>query len=244
MRSEPSRLRAAAGFTLMEVLAAFAISASIIMGVGSLVHHIGLSFDRGIGGINEAERFSVAMDRLAHDFAAAHFIFLPPDPDSAPANKALPRLAFKGGASKVTFVSSSDMNAARSEVITFSVETFDDDVSQLVRRSAVWLGPGNGTFDDAKENTVVLMKGRYKISFSYGQLMENGTMSWSQGWQDDRALPSAVRLSLNDPSSGANLLAGGDFILRADAPAACVGDVDCPGGKKDKGQQDKEKQAL
>jgi len=247
MTRRASRSHAAAGFTLMEVLAAFAITASIIMGVGSLVHHVGLSFDRGIVGVNEAERFSLAMDRLSRDFAAVHFVSLAPGPDKAADKnpKTALHLAFKAGSHEVTFVSSTNMNGMRSEVVTLSVETFDNDVSQLVRRTSAWPGPGFGLFSEAKGNTVVLMKGRYTISFSYGQLTKNGTLSWSQSWQDDGAMPAAVRLNLRDPQSGANLLAGADFILRSDYPAACVGDVQCPLGKpSDKDKQTQEQQTL
>jgi len=231
MMMRRSRSRVEAGFTLIEVLAAFAISASIIVGVGSLLHHIGLSFDRGISGVNEAERFSLAMDRLSQDFAAARFISIMPEKDGERGAKASPQLVFKGGANKVTLVSASDRSAMRAEVVTFSVETFDDGSSQLVRRSAVWRGPGASIFADATDNTVVLLKGRYAISFNYGQL-KNGTMSWSQSWQDEQSLPAAVRLSLRDPVSGGNLVTGADFILRADFPAGCAGDVECPEEKK------------
>jgi len=226
-----SRLHAESGFTLVEVLSAFAISASIIVGVGSLIHHIGISFDRGIAGISEAERFSLAMDRLSRDFASAHFISIAVDTTGAS------RLAFSGSANKITFVANTDGNTQPVEVVTLSVETNSADVSQLVRRTAPWIGPGSAAFADAIENTVVLLKGHYRIDFAYGRFSDNAQMNWSQSWEDDRNLPSAVRLLLRDPDTGANLVAGGDFILRADYPAACVGNADCAQDRRDKDEQ-------
>ena len=59
------------GFTLVEVLAAFAIGAVIIAACAALIHNVVLNFDRGTRTVDVAERFVLAIDRLSADFASA-----------------------------------------------------------------------------------------------------------------------------------------------------------------------------
>ncbi len=180
-----------AGFTLVEVLAAFAVMAMIIVGTSTLIHHVGLTFDRGLKGVGEAERFALTTDRLARDFGATHFVSLKSTAQGQrkekPGNKKFLRepVAFSAQADKITFVSSggslgSDggLLGLGSEVVTLSVETFDDHVSELVSRREPWLGPRTATLDEATQDAVVLLQGRYDISFSLGRLANNGSIEW------------------------------------------------------------------
>src|SRR5215510_7860195 len=59
------------GFTLVEVLAAFAIGSVIIIATAALVHDVALHFDRGSRTVDVAERFILAVDRLSADFGSA-----------------------------------------------------------------------------------------------------------------------------------------------------------------------------
>src|SRR5258708_31369754 len=76
------------GFTLVEVLAAFAIGAVIIAACAALIHNVALNFDRGTRTVDVAERFVLAIDRLSADFASA--------PPGAPRTAAGPAPAFPG----------------------------------------------------------------------------------------------------------------------------------------------------
>ncbi len=62
------------GFTLLEVLAALAITSVIIMGTAALIRNVALYFDRGTRGATEAERLVLAAGRLAGDFSSARFV--------------------------------------------------------------------------------------------------------------------------------------------------------------------------
>src|SRR5580704_5638732 len=72
-----SRRRRAArqnGFTLVEVLAALAITSVIIAATTALVHNVALYFDRGTRGVGEGERLILAVERLAADIGSARFV--------------------------------------------------------------------------------------------------------------------------------------------------------------------------
>jgi prepilin-type N-terminal cleavage/methylation domain-containing protein len=63
-----SRRRRAArqnGFTLVEVLAALAITSVIIAATTALVHNVALYFDKGTRGVGDGERLILAVERLA-----------------------------------------------------------------------------------------------------------------------------------------------------------------------------------
>lgn len=232
-----------AGFTLVETLAALAVAAAIIFGAAALVHHVALYFDRGAFGVNEAERFALAMDRLSRDFGAARFVAgstekdeRPSDRGSAPKDKgkkAAP-VAFEGGPGRIVFVTGSAVGAraAPEEALTLEVEPLRAGLTRLVRRRSVWLGPRAGLFAEEAGDAVVLLEGRYDISFDFARMDARGALAWTDRWKDETELPRVVRLRLADPVTGADLAAGAQFILWADAPAACAREgADCLPGK-------------
>src|SRR5215471_7296435 len=68
----PTQARAhSRGFTLVE---AFAVASVVMIGIGALVHNVGLAFDRGTGAVSRSERLLLAFERLAEDFAAVRFV--------------------------------------------------------------------------------------------------------------------------------------------------------------------------
>ncbi|MBU3887023.1 prepilin-type N-terminal cleavage/methylation domain-containing protein [Methylosinus sp. KRF6] len=237
---------ARAGFTLVETLAALAVAAAIIVGAAELVHHVALYFDRGALGVTEAERFALAMDRLSRDFGAARFVAASAERDerrSEPGPSGAARkgdekkarvIAFEGAPERIVFVSGSAVGAraAPEEALTLEVEPLRDGVTRLVRRRAVWLGPRSGLFAEAASDAVVLLEGRYEISFAFARADAFGALTWVDSWTGRTELPRLVRLRLVDPASGANLVVGAEFIVWADAPAACARDApDCLPGK-------------
>ena len=68
---------------------------------------------------------------------------------------------------------------------------------------------------------MVLIDGNLDIAFAFARLAPNGALAWSENWVGQSALPRFVRLMLRDHASGRDLLGEADFVVRADAPAAC-----------------------
>ena len=217
MKMQRNRTRAGCdGFTLIEVLAALAIASVIIMASTALIHNVALFFDRGTRGVTEAERLMLAVERLAGDFSSARFVSRRTEEGAGcrclrrrgrPASSLLVPVALHRG-------------SLDDDLISLTVEQ-DGEVSRLVRRRATWPGPRARFEDVTPKDPVVLIEGKLDISFVFGRFTPDGALAWSASWAGERALPQYVRLNLRDRATGANLLGEADFVIRANAPAAC-----------------------
>jgi general secretion pathway protein J len=207
------------GFTLVEVLAAFAIGAVIIAACAALIHNVALNFDRGTKTVDVAERFVLAIDRLSADFASVRAV--------ARRSEAGPALAFLGEPGggqtpgKILFVAAAPVTGAPpgDEVVMLTIEQ-DEKVMRLVRRRASWPGPASSFDDVAPDNPVVLIEGKWSISFLFGRLTPERALAWHSSWIGEAMLPRFVRLMVRD-SNGRDVLGEADFVIRADAPATC-----------------------
>jgi prepilin-type N-terminal cleavage/methylation domain-containing protein len=207
------------GFTLVEVLAAFAIGAVIIAACAALIHNVVLNFDRGTKTVDVAERFVLAIDRLSADFASARAVARRTE-----AGPALAFLAEPGGGQtpgKIVFVAASPVTGAPpgDEVVMLTVEQ-EESVMRLVRRRASWPGPTARFEDVTPDNPVVLIEGNWSISFLFGRLTPERGLAWHSSWIGEAMVPRFVRLLVRD-SSGRDVLGEADFVIRADAPASC-----------------------
>lgn len=209
-----------AGFTLIETLAALAIASTIILSTSMLIHQGVFFFDRGTQTIDQAEQLTLALDSLTRDFGAARFI-LQKSPDGL-------KVAFAGvpanenEKARIIFVTAGGHGAGPGgeEVVSLTVETASN-FSQLVRRQTEWTGPGMRLADARPKDPVVLLNGRLAISFNFSELTPNGTLAWHDRWTDEASLPYSVRLNLRDGKTGADLMSPAEFLIYADAPAAC-----------------------
>jgi hypothetical protein len=89
-----------------------------------------------------------------------------------------------------------------------------------VRRRASWLGPTSRFEDVAPDNPVVLIEGRWSISFLFGRLTPERGLAWYSSWSGEAMLPRFVRFLVHD-SNGRDVLGEANFVIRADAPATC-----------------------
>jgi prepilin-type N-terminal cleavage/methylation domain-containing protein len=209
------------GFTLVEVLAALAIASVIIMASTALIHNVALFFDRGTRGVTEAERLMLAVERLAGDFSSARFISRRTEEGAAaaafagePASSERPASIIFVGAGRAASGSRDD------DLISLMVEE-DGEVRRLVRRRATWPGPRARFEDVTPQDPVVLIEGKLDISFVFGRVTPDGGLAWYASWAGEWVLPRYVRLILRDRATGADLLGEADFVIRANAPAAC-----------------------
>src|SRR6516165_2612440 len=58
--------------------------------------------------------------------------------------------------------------------------------------------------------------------FAFARMNPDGTLAWSDSWTDAQSLPRLVKLKLRERVSGIDLFGGAEFIVHADAPAACA----------------------
>jgi prepilin-type N-terminal cleavage/methylation domain-containing protein len=209
------------GFTLVEVLAALAIASVIILASAALIRNVALFFDRGTRGVTEAERLMLAVERLAGDFGSARFVWRRTEDGSAAAFAA--EQASSERPARVIFVGpgrAASTARVDDDMISLTVER-DGEVMRLVRRRATWPGPGARFEDVTMQDPVVLIEGKLDISFVFGRVTPDGALAWYASWAGERVLPRYIRLILRDRATGADLLGEADFMVRANAPAAC-----------------------
>jgi hypothetical protein len=208
------------GFTLIEALAMLAIGSVIIVATTTLIHDVAQNFNRGTLGASEGEHLMLAVERLAQDFGSARFVLW--NTESGPAVAFAAERASGEAPAKVVFVGSGGVMSGPQgdEVVTLTIEQ-DGSATRLVRRRAAWTGSHMRVADATPRDPVVLIDGRLDIAFVFGRIAQNGALEWSENWVDHTALPRFVRLILRDRATGRDLLGEADFVLRADAPAAC-----------------------
>jgi general secretion pathway protein J len=211
---------ASKGFTLIEVLAALAISSVIIVTTASLIHTIAGNFDRGTRGVDAADRLVLAMQRLSSDFSSARFVVWMTDTGPALAFKGEPAVGEKPA--RIIFVSGNSIGDEpdADELVSLTLER-SNDVTRFVRRRASWTRADMPLEDAFLQDPVVLIEGNLDISFLFGRLMPTGTLVWGTSWIGQTTLPRFVRLILRDRATGLDPVGETDFVVRADAPLAC-----------------------
>jgi len=191
------------------------------MASAALIHNVALFFDRGTRAVTEAERLMLAVERLAGDFGSARFVWRRTE-DGAAAAFAAER-ASSGAPARIIVVGAGRAVSNPSvddDLISLTIEE-EGEVKRLVRRRATWPGPRARFEDVTPEDSVVLIEGRFDISFVFGRVTPDGALAWYASWAGERVLPNYVRLMLRDRATGADLLGEADFVVRANAPAAC-----------------------
>ncbi|HVX92446.1 MAG TPA: prepilin-type N-terminal cleavage/methylation domain-containing protein [Xanthobacteraceae bacterium] len=209
--------RSLAGFTLVEALAALAIASVVVMGTSALVRTVALNFDRGTQAVGDAERLVRASARLAEDFAATRFVRAKDGSEWS--------AQFVGDPAQVRFLTAarggSAQASAADEAVGLRIERAGE-FTRLTQRRAAWPGPPVRIDGLALGDAVVLLEGRFDMRFAFARLSSDGGVVWSDRWSRQRALPRLVRLEVRDRRTGADLLAGAEFAVRADAPPGCA----------------------
>jgi prepilin-type N-terminal cleavage/methylation domain-containing protein len=216
--ASPARRRD--GVTLIEVLAALAITSVIIAATVTLIHMVAGNFDRGTRGVDAADGLMLAVQRLASDFSAARYTVWTTQTGFALAFKA--EHADGEKPARIVFVSErrSESETPTDEVVSLTIEQTDE-TTRLVRRRSAWTGPDMSIDHLAPQDAVVLLDGDLDISFRFGWLAPGRGLVWNTAWIGATTLPRFVRLVVRDRTTGANPVGEADFIVRADAPLAC-----------------------
>jgi len=117
------------GFTLIEVLAALAITSVIIAATVTLIHMVAGNFDRGTRGVDAADSLMLAVQRLASDFSAARYAVW-----TTQTGPALAEQADGEKPARITFVSgrNSESGLRTDEVVSLMIERTDE-ATRLVR---------------------------------------------------------------------------------------------------------------
>lgn len=204
------------GFTLLEILAALAVTATVLLATIGLLRSLTFTFDRGVRRMDHAEQLVLAVERLSQDITSARY--------SQREAGAAPVALLTGMRDRLSFLARAGVGpkAGEEEAVALAVENAQG-ATKLVRRRAAWPGGGQTRLEDqAFGNPVVLIEGDVDIALAYGRIDSKGALVWAEAWENQPTLPRFVRVTVRERATGADLLPGAVFTLRADAPPGCA----------------------
>jgi general secretion pathway protein J len=202
-----------AGFTLLEALVAVMLTGVILAAMGYITAQWLPSWNRGFMRVQRGELFSVALNRLAADLAAAEFVT--PNRDSK-----LP--IFEGTPTAVTLVRSAvGPNTEPGLEVVRIAEGADRQGIALVRTRTPFAPFGSGDVSAGQlsfTDPVVLLRAPFRVSFSYS----NGDGVWQDTWQKNSQLPAAVRFLVRDTATGRTLAISSAAMVHVELQAGCT----------------------
>jgi len=198
------------GFTLIEALAALALTGLVLSALATLTAQWLPNWNRGFERIQRSEAIGISMQRIAADLAAAEFV---------PANRATKKPLFEGSALSVSFVRTAlGPNAGVGLDVVRLGEAADQGRLVTVRSRApfVPLPPGVSLNEQIRvSDPVVLLRPPFRISFAYA----GPDRVFRDEWRDMDALPTAIMLTVRDAASGRVLSVSTVTPVHVNAPA-------------------------
>jgi general secretion pathway protein J len=191
-----------AGFSLIEAMAAVALTATIVMALSSVTGQWLPNWRRGFVDLQRADLLSLGLERLVEDISAAEYVTQWSD---------APAPLFEGDASTVTFVRSAigPNSYPHLEVVRFAPIEEDRGLA-LVRMRAPFTptAPGASAQSFPFGDAVALIRAPFRVSFAYA----GPDRVWVENWKERPSLPDAVRISVRD-AVGNRLLAASTAAL-------------------------------
>jgi general secretion pathway protein J len=197
-----------AGFSLIEAMAALALTATIILALSSVAGQWLPNWRRGFVDLQSADLLSAGLEQLADDLSAAEYV--------TPWAGA-PALLFEGDASSAVFVRSAigPDTYPHLEVVRLS-EIKEDRGLAMVRTRALFAPTFPGRQAIAFGDPVTLIRSPFHISFAYA----GPDRLWLPSWKGRKQLPEAVRISVRD--TVANRVLSASTVARIKVTASGV----------------------
>jgi general secretion pathway protein J len=199
-----------AGFSLIEAMAALALTATIISALSSVAGQWLPTWRRGFVDLQRADLLGAGLERLADDLSAAEYVT-----PSTGATKPL----FEGDASSAVFVRSAVGPDAYPHLEVVRLAEMKEDRGLAMVRTRARFAPASPeggvqaiTFGDP----VTLIRAPFHISFAYA----GPDRIWLPSWKGRKQLPEAVRISVRDTVANRVLSASTVALVRVTAPGA------------------------
>ena len=210
-RQKPSAGDGECGFTLIETLAALALTGLVLSALATLTAQWLPNWNRGFDRIQQSELIGISMQRIVADLAAAEFV---------PANRASKKPLFEGTALAVTFVRTAlGPNVGSGLDVVRLSETTDQGRVVTVRSRAPFAplpsGASSLTEQIRVSDPVVLLRPPLRISFAYA----GPDRVFRDDWLEMDALPTAIMLTLRDATSERVLAMSTVAPVHVNAPA-------------------------
>jgi general secretion pathway protein J len=199
-----------AGFSLIEAMAALALTAIIILALSSVAGQWLPNWRRGFVDLQRADLLGIGLERLADDLSAAEYVT---------SSAGAPAPLFEGDASSAVFVRSAIGPDADPHLeIVRLAEIREDRGLAMVRTRARFAptSPSSLAQAIAFGDPVPLIRAPFHISFAYA----GPDRLWLPSWKGRKQLPEAVRISVRDTVANRVLSASTVARLKVTAPGA------------------------
>ncbi|MDO9168684.1 MAG: prepilin-type N-terminal cleavage/methylation domain-containing protein [Methylobacter sp.] len=202
-----SRLKAAAGFTLIEVLIAMTLLSIMVVLLFSSLSICAKSWEQGeskIAEVNEAavvyhffQRHLSSAIPLWDDFTTRDGGYAASRPGAgAAAENKDKTFSFQGKKQSLQFVSVFPASARRTGMQLFSIETQQQDGEQHIKVTLTPFYPvAEG--EEWHQEEVVLLKHINDFALAYFGVDDSGEGAWQDQWLEKDAQPRLVKISIN-----------------------------------------------
>ena len=197
-----------AGFSLLEVLAALAITVLLVVTFAPFASQLILSWGRGARTAELVDMLTRGNDRMARDLLAIVPMTLTRGDRTS--------MIFRGGPGHVVFATATGFGPGRGGIELVSLGIEPDGAGQAIVRRRAPLRDAALTASGFRD-PVTLLTGPYQYRFDY--VAVDGTRLGE--WQDRIDMPARVELTILTPT-GPLLPLPLSFFVPADLSAACI----------------------
>jgi general secretion pathway protein J len=198
-----------AGFTMIEVLLATLLMTVILAALATVTAQWLPNWNRGFARVQRAERLAIGLERVLADLSVSELI---------PMNGDSRRPLFEGTELSVTFVRTAvGPNTRPGLEIIRLIEKADDLGLALVRERA----PFTPMPSDAQirfVDQVVLIRAPFRVTFAYA----GPDQAWQPNWRAQSLLPSTIRVTVRDSTSGQVLAVSSAALVHINVPTECA----------------------
>jgi prepilin-type N-terminal cleavage/methylation domain-containing protein len=205
--------RSSPGFSLIEVLAALAVTGLIVIGVTPIIRQMLMTWSRGSEIARLVELKTRGLGRLRED--ARHIVLW--NSSNLPDNQA----SFAGSSSSLHFPAAvkNSFGHRGVELVSIRVDAVADGYA-LVRRHAALTNSGQFELRDP----VTLFSGRFRYFFRY----KSRSGEESEIWSNTLDVPASIRLTIRD-ERGAIFRTPLEFPIYASMSSGCIAISTLPG---------------
>jgi general secretion pathway protein J len=195
------------GFSLLEAVAAVALTATIILALSTVTGLWLPNWRRGFVDLQRADLVGLGLERLLADLSVAEYV--------TPWGDA-PGPLFEGDPSSVVFVRSAIGPNSRPQLEVVRIAEISDDRGPALVRSHSKFAPiarGRPAEPIAFADPVALIRAPFRIVFAYA----GPEHVWAERWKNEERLPEDIRVTILDASHRA-LAASTVVRLKITAP--------------------------
>ena len=206
------RAGATGGFTLIETLIATALMMAILAALATVTAQWLPNWNRGFIRVQRTELLSLGLERVVADLTAAEYVT---------ARYGTKHPLFEGRELAVTLVRTAiGPNSPSGLAVVHIGEAADAKGLALVRTQMPFAPADPGADVDLHKlgDPVVLVRAPFRLSFAYA----GPDRVWKPAWIDAAELPTAVRVTVRNATTGRVLSVSTAALVHVTASAACV----------------------